>query len=425
MRRRHGFTIIELLVSMALILFIMVVLSEAFAAGLETFRQLKALGDMQEKMRAVSVVMRRDLAADHFGEVRGYRLSDQDLRSQPPPDTGYFRIAQQAIRNAQPPFDRLYQNSIWEGPDGWQVPSTRANQSWMAFTVWLHGERPDDYLTASLPSGGQYATTNQALQGLAPPEIQATQPANTMLSQWAEVGYFLKPLLQADNTQVNANGTPLFALYRRQRLLARNRSATIAAGNWPPYYDVSFPQPPNNNPVAVNDNKSINVPENRLWMVPSAPGGILNYNYQNNQPIVPSLSQTGVITIQDLAGGPGALQAGDDLLLTNVISFDIKVLEQGGDYNGTAYDGKMPPVFVDLPPTGKNQNVNFQGTYSVFDTWSKQGNYGSPTDGWNGTNANSPYHLPLKMRILAIQVTIRVWDERTEQARQMSVIQDM
>src|SRR5215469_16105443 len=94
MRRRPGFTIVELLVSMALILFVMVILTEAFSAGLDTFRELKAIGDMQERIRSVALVLRTDLKRDHFDEARGYRLSDQDLRTMPPPATGYFRIAQ-------------------------------------------------------------------------------------------------------------------------------------------------------------------------------------------------------------------------------------------------------------------------------------------------------------------------------------------
>ena len=73
MRQRRAFTLVEMLVAMALIIFIMAILSEAFVAGLETFRQLKAIGDMQEKLRSVATVLRRDLAAEHF--ATGQRMS--------------------------------------------------------------------------------------------------------------------------------------------------------------------------------------------------------------------------------------------------------------------------------------------------------------------------------------------------------------
>src|SRR5262245_54057590 len=50
MRRRQGFTLVEMMVALALTVFIMVILSEAFVTGLETFRQLKAIGDMEESL---------------------------------------------------------------------------------------------------------------------------------------------------------------------------------------------------------------------------------------------------------------------------------------------------------------------------------------------------------------------------------------
>lgn len=60
MRRRQGFTITELLVAMALIVFIMNILSQAFVAGLESFRQLKGIGDLQEDLRMAAIDLRSD-----------------------------------------------------------------------------------------------------------------------------------------------------------------------------------------------------------------------------------------------------------------------------------------------------------------------------------------------------------------------------
>src|SRR5262245_10709072 len=98
MKRRQGFTITELLVSLALIIFIMLILTEAFSSGLETFRRLKAVGDMQEKMRSAMIVIRRDLVSDHFEDPSAKtRLSDQNCNANDPtkwqpPAKGYFRI---------------------------------------------------------------------------------------------------------------------------------------------------------------------------------------------------------------------------------------------------------------------------------------------------------------------------------------------
>ncbi len=91
---RPAFTLVEMLVAMALILFIMVILSEAFVAGLESFRQLKAIGDMEERLRTASVEIRRDLSADHFEGKR--RLSDPNFWDIPLRE-GFFRIVQNSL----------------------------------------------------------------------------------------------------------------------------------------------------------------------------------------------------------------------------------------------------------------------------------------------------------------------------------------
>src|SRR4030095_138600 len=60
---RRGFTIAELLVAMALITLIMSILSQAFVEGLETFRQLKGIGDIQESLRTAAFQLRSDVLA--------------------------------------------------------------------------------------------------------------------------------------------------------------------------------------------------------------------------------------------------------------------------------------------------------------------------------------------------------------------------
>jgi hypothetical protein len=60
-RSRAGFTVIELLVALALIIFIMAILSVAFVEGLDTFRRLKGIGDMQEDLRGAATRLRDDV----------------------------------------------------------------------------------------------------------------------------------------------------------------------------------------------------------------------------------------------------------------------------------------------------------------------------------------------------------------------------
>src|SRR5262249_54377122 len=92
MRRRAGFTITELLVAMALIVFIMSILATAFSEGMKTFRGLKGIGDMNQRLRTVSSLLRAELEADHFEGRR--RLSDTQFWVMGPPREGFFRIWQ-------------------------------------------------------------------------------------------------------------------------------------------------------------------------------------------------------------------------------------------------------------------------------------------------------------------------------------------
>src|SRR5262249_19862414 len=92
MRRRQAFTLVELLVAMALILFMMAILSQAFVAATRSFREIKAAGDLAEKLRAVSIQLRRELAADHFEGKK--RLSQPTFWDSGPPRQGFFRIYQ-------------------------------------------------------------------------------------------------------------------------------------------------------------------------------------------------------------------------------------------------------------------------------------------------------------------------------------------
>ncbi len=60
-RARRGFTLVELLVAMALIVLIMSVVSQAFVEGLESFRHLKSVGDLAERLRESAVALAADI----------------------------------------------------------------------------------------------------------------------------------------------------------------------------------------------------------------------------------------------------------------------------------------------------------------------------------------------------------------------------
>ena len=76
--RRAAFTLVEMLVASALILFMMWIIASAFEKALTSFRVLKTAGDMQEKLRAAATAIRRDLTRPHFTDrTRGRRRPRQ------------------------------------------------------------------------------------------------------------------------------------------------------------------------------------------------------------------------------------------------------------------------------------------------------------------------------------------------------------
>jgi len=233
MRRRAAFTIVELLVSMALIIFIMAILAEAFVEGLKTFRNMKALGDLNARLRTAQSMMRDDLSSDHFEGKR--RLSDPYFWTIGPPREGYFRVWHGSLIAPAGPNVPFYN----EDPAGTadRVPSYYATDHVLQFTTKKRGNNRQDFYSAAVPN----APVQSPLLLLGTPDSRYQEqggPGNTLAtfnSQWAEVAWFMRP------SGKNAGNQPLFTLYRRQRVVvpstvwlmcpARN-SGIVFESNW-------------------------------------------------------------------------------------------------------------------------------------------------------------------------------------------------
>jgi prepilin-type N-terminal cleavage/methylation domain-containing protein len=396
--RRRGFSLVELLVSMVLIVFVLLILSEALSVGLTSFRQLKALGDLDERLRTVAAVLRRDLSADHFEGKK--RLSDANFWSAGPPRAGFFRIWQ-----ASP--------TMLEGRDGDLLPSYRSTDHALHFTVKLRGNRREDFLPARVPPGFP-------LRAFGFPDSRYQESPDAYHSQWAEVAYFLRP------TGSRAGATPLFALHRRQLLVAlESRGGTwgptpvlvASAADLARYAEVSCKKV-NPNPALYSDRlyfpnpTDLTVPQRRFGMDPTRDGG---------WPVRPD----GTYPVFGDPSPPGqdASLRGADLLLTDVLSFDVRVLLPGGA-DGDFIDLFFPGIVSGNPlfttPTGPR----------VFDTWSSVKDDLYDFSAWNDGDPESPpavqvKRIPLRVRILAVQISIRVWDVKTQQARQITIVQDL
>lgn len=538
MRRRRAFTLVEMLVSVALVLFIMVILSEAFVAGLETFRVLKAIGDMEERLRATTRVIRNDLAADHFEGKR--RLSDPDFWLTGPPREGFFRIWQgQPVLppppNVPPPLDSMPQpifvdnpltreGRLREGDDGDRIPSYAAVTHALHFTVKLRGNRRENFFSALVPpealqvpgSGAQswigLLASGTHLAGEAYPEasrFQDVTAAPVFTSQWAEIALFLRPLVDRNGNVVTAQGTqggatPLFGLYRRQLLLVpdtrqvnfrhpadpnqlpptsipvprpldllgylRGFSELSVRKRDPDYAAASlsspYPNPPTQPPgwgdtLYFNNPTDVTVPQRRFGMDPTAAPTAFGAGPLGTGPTAagwPVRRTVGLdmISPYPVLGDPEPTTApplippafaglapllgqnpsrvpeddpdtGKDLLLSDVISMDVSVLPAGFTQFVTLFD----PALYTNPEVGNNPvffhpNPAFgirRFRPAVFDTWSSVQDAEYNYSNWR--TATDATRVPMPIRLLAIKITLRVWDSKTQQARQVTLVQDL
>ena len=139
---------------------------------------------------------------------------------------------------------------------------------------------------------------------------------------------------------------------------------------------------------------------------------------------------------------PGTAHFGDDIALTNVLSFEVKPSWEAGPgvrgprasfpdpAPGAALDetGAGPPrpnsefPHDDLPPVPATENPNprFDAVVPppanrprVFDTWNVR-------SGWNTPGTQDS--LPLRIRVTAVQVKLRVFDPKNLQTRQLTFI---
>lgn len=392
--RRQAFTLVEMLVAVALIVLIMSIVSQAFVEGLESFRQLKAIGDLQEELRSAAVPLRNDLLAPHFDPSR--KLSDDPKKPNYRATSGFFRIQQPLFPNPLPPPNPTPVSSYPEGQDNnglWSytaqtmptpAKATSLNGAILHFTVAIPtgNMRRSDFLTTLIPPPNDPASQ---LSQQGPLDYRPT-PGTTpywMISQWAEVCWFLWPLMDG-NQQVTAtvpNGggtaaTPLWVLYRRQRLLVTD-------------------------PTLAKQVNTVNrVPVAKLALLSEVcckpdPLNLTSLYFPQPSEVAQPPLGPGRRAMMDPLGtmsNPIPIGTNDDLVLSDVISFEVKVLFAG------SYQ------FQDVVDAQRARGQMPTGTFTAYDT------------------ATTPQNM---YQIKALQITLRVWDYKTEQTRQVTIIQDM
>ena len=387
-RSRAGFTLIELMVAMALALFIMVILSQAFVLALDAFSGMKGIGDMQQDLRTAQVMLRDDLRQDHLTGKR--RPSDQttlggsQITAQLP-EAGFV-----ALRRTTPLLNTAGAPYFNEGFDASGLPSYRATDHMLYMTVKRKGNRQESFFGTSLVDNSVPSTSpspllnaffsKQTAYNLNPLSALPTatlttaypplpgQPQNQAFysSQWAEVVYYLirTGSTEEPNNPASILGTPTYSLYRAQF-------------------------------VMVPDATNVNAANITAAGITTFAGMSCNPGGANLTFFSPADAALGNRVILDLAAfntaDPRILSAAT-LVLPNVISFEMQVMQLADPANNILADTNFSP--------GNLPNV-------IYDT-TKFGVAGYPNRG-----------------LKAIQITLRVWENRTRQTRQATIVQDL
>jgi len=401
---RRGMTLIEMLVAMAATLLLMSVIAQLFGMLGKTVSDSSRVQDLNSRIRGVARMLRTDLAGITAKTLPPTR-SDSD--------TGYFELR--------------------EGPDSDSVAGA---------TDRLAGDC-DDVL--------MFTTRN-----LTEPYQGRFDTSGSFESQTAEVAWFC---VSSGSDQLT--GVPLATIYRRQLLatayvgqgpfLMNNSVAdsgfvdpATANFSWGIFYgafDLSCRR--NNGRLYPNSLGDLTKRENRFLHSSTFPHG-----FQGT-------STPGAVLT-------GAGRVGDDVVLTNVIAFDVRVYDPDvGSPAGAYLDlnwGKaaFPVATTATFPTagmtifqGKGVNCSSSGnaalTLPTYDTWSTHYEFDGinqgdmPTvppkpqtdEGTNGLDDNNdglvddsgeqetspPYPVPLR----GIEVRIRLYDPTSRQVRQVTV----
>jgi hypothetical protein len=318
-----------------------------------------------------------------------------------------------------------------------------------------------------LPSKIPYSTYfNQDQRFQFPrPATAPNPPTQIFKSPYAEVAWWLTKS-QSGNamtpTDAGQTSQQLYTLHRRYRLLwPENNVYQPPPGGvnpTPAYLALPLITPgttgldeisiPNSNPqytaIQVNRMAEITLPPFRLGMTPTA-------NLPGPYGANPALGNAGDSSYAGvLSGNTYPIYADTnnnplDIVIDGVLSFDVRVLLWDYTKNAPASD------FVDLTDSSvtsysaytNNMGVQLSNNPQyvmttggagpwVFDTWSQQqlGSYDYSGTSWSnpGTYAAIPtFKNPTgqTIRILAIQITLRLYDFKTETTRQVTMVQNL
>jgi hypothetical protein len=387
MQKRAGFTLVEMLVATTLTLFTMAIITQAFVTSLEVFSQLKGIGDMEAGLRGASTIIRSDLSHDHFEGKR--RMSDANFWDSPV--LVPFSTSAPAASAVSAGFFHIRHGAAsgLEGVDADGIPVYSAADHVLHFTIKLRGNRPENFLAAAIPGTSPLTASSVNYFDQARDGTYGTTPGY-VTSQWGEVAYYLVPkgTTVTPTDPKSGYGTTLYALYRYQGVVLPrtdeiNVNAKIPATSFADYTRVSSLSNAANGELRFSNPQELPHPAARAVSTSGVGNGITFPVFRGTAYAPDGTAALDASAKGGYSLGSSGFTPGAALVLSNVVSFNVRVLRAGD------------PDFTDVDN-------------GAFDT------------AWDPADSGPPGY-----RIIALQITLRVWDSKTRQARQITIVQDM
>ena len=423
---RNAFTLVELMVAMALIILMLSIMSQAFVIATGVMQGLKEVADMQEKIRPAITLLQRDLGANHFEGSK--KLSDLEFWDNGPPKEGYFMLWQDKA------------SDVAEGVTNnvtFSQSAALANHM-LAFTVKLPGKSPNDFFDSGLGAsfGNIFFNGAGTPLGMTDSNIRRFESnANLIHSDWAEVAYFLGPH-NAGATPVadgntdgknNPPSLPYFNLYRQQKLVLPSfniSGVTLPVATAAIKEEISC----ETSTGTFNKPSDLTVPWKRM--------GNRTLNHLGNR-VGPLFSEF---------VNPSS-KVNTDIIATNVISFDVKLLtDLRYDYEDLTTILSQSSYSA-YPPVSNYAIANGNAAIRVFDTWTTdQGNaansipkydfgfWNNITGKWqpSGNTAGNNSLIQVwnvtnntGLNIKAVQISLRIWDQKSNTAKMFVIVQKL
>jgi hypothetical protein len=383
---RSAYTLVELLVAMTLSLLLLLGVVEMFRNVGGAINDTQATLNMSANLDSVALLLRQDLAHMGNGTDKGASLAskphdlvDPTITTPPDDQTGYLEIIEGK-----------------KSPDG-----TTPVDYWDSDTNQLDltvGDIDDIIaFTASNPSTPYRGWINDTIAERTDAEIIWFMRGTTL--------YRRVRLIDPLGTDPDLNSKS--GLAKREKRFGHTTGTfpfplyTSSSSGW---YYLRMPTIEETLSTSWSFPPTLTVPtlaQNRwdLWNDPY----LKNWK-DNNISVLDQKSGS----LSSAVSNPRSTRAGEDIVLTNVISFDIKV------WNPKA----VPPRYVDLgEDSAAADPANFSAKSQqtelpyVFDSWSKDYLEGSP-----------PEQPPYTEKLEGIEITIRCFDPRSQNVKQVRIV---